>query len=544
VDAGAIGRIDLDLPAPRRAIGQVVDAVSGESISTARLSALIITGGEILKPWKTTQEVKEGGVFEFAGLATVEGMLEISAAGWATREVSVSPGREPRVDLGRIALDRVQSLVVRVHTTAAADLSVYGLSLKSVTNYLPGVRFPADGVLQLDGLAPGIAQLVLESSNGTAESRSVRIHPGGNNSCDFYLDGQPLDVEVVPPNGSRLQDKSSLGITFVDRHGEQRTRTCAIAASGEAHPGRIDTDRVLLEVFAEDGTTLALREFEVPSSGPRTLVFEMNARPVRLRVVDDGHHPVVGADVHVTSHRGAIEWKTTATTNEVGEALIPEVGGGEILVGACHVEHAPIPCSPLSTADVVGGALEIVMRRGSPSEIYLRDANDALSGVHVELMDPCSSIMPIGQMLAAEDGRILIPKLTPGDYRVLVDHPGIWRTEQPISVTPTSTSFTVQLRRLGSARIRVRSGVGNPVEGTSIDLIDVTTGARVADWIQAGEVPGPAAGLRTDANGTLVIHGLPRGSYRCLLTTASGDTMERTLDVPPQATGELEVVTP
>jgi hypothetical protein len=111
-------------------------------------------------------------------------------------------------------------------------------------------------------------------------------------------------------------------------------------------------------------------------------------------------------------------------------------------------------------------------------------------------------------------------------------------------VTATSTSFTVQLRRLGSARIRVRSGVGNPVAGASIDLIDITTGARVADWIQAGEVPGPAAGLRTDTNGTLVIHGLPRGSYRCLLTTASGDTLERTLEVPPQATGELEVVTP
>ena len=68
--------------------------------------------------------------------------------------------------------------------------------------------------------------------------------------------------------------------------------------------------------------------------------------------------------------------------------------------------------------------------------------------------------------------------------------------------------------------------------------------ARVADWIQSGEVPGPDGGLRTDASGALVIHGLPRGKYRCLLTTASGETLERTLEVPPQATGELEVTIP
>jgi len=152
--------------------------------------------------------------------------------------------------------------------------------------------------------------------------------------------------------------------------------------------------------------------------------------------------------------------------------------------------------------------------------------------------------MSLGQVRAGEDGNVRIPHLAPGDYRVLVDHPGIWRTEQPITVTASTTSFTVQLRRLGSARIRVRSGVGNAVEGVGIDLIDVATGARVTDWIQSGEVPGPQGVLRTDAGGTLVIHGLPRGNYRCLLTTASGETSERTLEVPPQATGDLEVVTP
>ena len=84
------------------------------------------------------------------------------------------------------------------------------------------------------------------------------------------------------------------------------------------------------------------------------------------------------------------------------------------------------------------------------------------------------------------------------------------------------------------------------VQSWLIDSVHTSSplASRVADWIQARELPEPEVGLRTDASGTLVIHGIPRGSYRCLLTTSSGDALERTLEVPPQATGDLEVVVP
>jgi hypothetical protein len=237
-----------------------------------------------------------------------------------------------------------------------------------------------------------------------------------------------------------------------------------------------------------------------------------------------------------------VRWVQTCTTDGKGEASVPDIGSGPVSVSAFHVDYGAIPCAPISAADSKSGTIEIMMPRGADVDVEFRDGSEPLQGVEMELGDSCATVMSSGRSFAGVDGRVHLTHLAPGDYRILVDHPGVWRTEQPITVSATSTSFTVQLRRLGSARIRAKSGAGNPVEGASIEVVDTATGARVADWIQKGEVPGPDGGLRTDASGTLVIHGLPRGSYRCVLTATSGATLERALEVPPQATGELEVV--
>ncbi|MBK7644446.1 MAG: hypothetical protein IPJ19_15620 [Planctomycetes bacterium] len=77
-----------------------------------------------------------------------------------------------------------------------------------------------------------------------------------------------------------------------------------------------------------------------------------------------------------------------------------------------------------------------------------------------------------------------------------------------------------------------------------VELVDVTSGTPVADWMKIGDVPTPAGGMRTNAAGEWVVNGLPRGSYRCVVTSSAGAVVEKTLEVPAQATGELEVVLP
>jgi len=374
--------------------------------------------------------------------------------------------------------------------------------------------------------------------------REVRIRPGGVTTCDFNLDGEPLEIVVVPSNGSTLPEVLDLGISYHDRQGEEISKWFTVPKSGAVHVPAIEASRILVEAWTEAGERLATGEFEIPPRAPRSVAFEMKSQQARLRVVDQGHTPLVGAALMITTHYSDGVTHAQVTSDARGEAAVADVGVGDISVSVAHPEYGVLPCVPLRMAEAHGSLIEITVQRGNDTQVELRDGASPLAGVELELQDSCGSSMTFGRSLSDPDGIVRLQHLAPGDYRILVDHPGIWRTEQPITVTPTSTSFTVQLRRLGSARIRAKSGVGNPVEGVSVELIDVATGARVADWIEKGEVGAPANGLRTDASGALVVHGLPRGSYRCVLTSPTGGTLERRLEVPAQALGELEVVVP
>ena len=544
VDAGSRGTVELFLPAPRTVVGQVVDAESGEPIPKASVVAIVLAGAEAVRPWKAAEFADDEGRFEMHGLGTVDCMLRVEAKGFSTRAAFVHSGADLRVEAGRIAMHRALTLVARLHSTSDLDLASYGLTLNSDTRHVPGARFSPEGLLTIDDLAPGLVEVRLEASNGSSENRTVRIRPGGNNACDFYFEGEVIEIEVVPSSGQSLPDNARVGVSFVDSRGWQIHRSYPMSPSGLAITDRIDTQRVLLEVHAADGECLAMGAYRLPADGPRRIVFQMNPRPLRLRLVDDAHAPIVGANVFLTADRGGAKWSTWAGTDEVGEVRFEEVGPGDVRVGVYDIKHGALPCTLLALGGAGAEVAELTMPQGTRVTGYLSDGGEALPSVELELLDSCGSVMSTGRLLTGSDGQVVFQHLAPGDYLVAVDHPGIWRTEQPISVTAASASFTVQLRRLGSARIRVRSGVGNPIEGASIDLIDTATGTRVADWIASGEVPAPAGGLRTDAGGALVIQGLPHGSYRCVLTTAAGDTLERTLEVPPQATGDLEVVTP
>jgi len=542
VQAGAVGHAELEFSAPRTLVGQIVDASSGEAVTSARVAAMVHSGWTVLKPWKAAQAVGKNGSFELAGFAAVEGLIRVEAPGYATRQLTVWPTDQQRLDIGRIAVHRSQMLTVHLNGAPGVDLSGYSATLSASARYVPGVRFSADGVVRFEAMAPGEAEVIVEGPDGHYMRKSIRVRPSGTTVCEFTLTGQPLDVEVVPASGAQLPEGASLIVVYVDSRGEHVDAGYPIPKSGQLHLEALDTDRIVLQVFAPTSVILATRVFALPTEGPRRVLFEMRPSPQRLRVVGPGRNPIAGSLLVLRGAPGSLGWLQSFTTDAQGEASVPDIGPGPVTISVFNVDHGVLPCTPISAADAKGGVLEIMLPRGTDVDVEFRDGADALQGVEMELRDSCGAAMSGGRSLAGPDGRVHLTHLAPGDYRVLVDHPGIWRTEHPITVTATSTNFTVQLRRLGSARIHAKSGAGNPVEGASVELVDVLTGASVANWIEKGEVVPPENGLRTDAGGTLVINGLPRGSYRCVLTSPSGATLERSLEVPAQAMGELKAV--
>jgi len=544
VPAGGVGHAALELPEPRTVAAQVIDASTGEGVGGARATALVISSRVAVSLWGAGRIADGEGRFELSGFGNVEGRIRFEADGYARREFTVPPLTKERTELGRIALHRVQELFVRVHSGKAIDFTSYGISLQASGLTIAGQRLSTDGTTRLAGVSPGMVELSLEASDGSTTTRTMRIRPGIQNVCEFELDGQPLDIDVIPAPGRTLPESGMLVVTYFDSHGAENERAVSMPSSGSVHVDGIDATRVFVQAFDEGSVMLAASGFELDARRPRHIKFSLNPMPQRLRVLDESGTPIPGASVALRGQYGVIEWWQGYTTDMQGEALVADWGPGEVFARAYHLDHGSLPCSLVTPEATRDGVIELVISTGGSVEIELRDGAELLPGTELELRDACGASIEVGSRLADADGHVHLAHISLGDYRVIVDQPGLWPASEPIRVSASSRTFTLQLRRLGSARVRVRSSEGKPLAGVAVDLVDQTSGARVADWVEKGDVPAPQDGLRTDSAGQLVVHALPRGTYRCSVVSAAGESIEQQLVIPPFATGEVELRLP
>lgn len=544
VNAGDTGHLDIEMPLPREVRGEVVDATSGVGLPGAAVCPVIISGGASVRPWKTAIHADSEGHFVLTGLGDGEGRLSISAPGYAARDVTVWPSKTGATQLGAIALYRSQQLVVRLRSSNPVEYSSYGVSLTSTNTRIPGVRCSAEGVAAFDSLTPGTYQVQVEASNGDTVAREIKVGSTGRSECLFDLTGSSVDIEVVPPDGCALDPEWNASLSYHAEGIGQIDCGYALPSSGVVHIGNAPSGPAMFTIVSSAGDLIASVPIVFPSPMPKRMQIHLDPIALRIRVLDSSQRPIPGAKVFCRDDENGVSLGRLLVADEKGEVLVRDRGMGRFMATAYHTDIGGAPCVEVVPSLVQGGVVNLVISDGVEVNLELRDGMQPIHGVGCEITDTCgSTVLGVAQVTDA-DGLLRFQRLAPGDYRVVVDHPGIWRTEQPITVTPTSTNFTVQLRRIGAVRIRAKSGVGNAVEGATIELVDVATGTRVQDWMTSGDVPTPANGLKTDSSGTVVVQGLPRGSYRCVATTSAGGVVERTIEVPAQATGEVEIVVP
>jgi hypothetical protein len=543
VEGGAVGKVSFDLPPPRRANGRVVDALTSAPVPQARVAVMLTAGGSSVQPWKAASPVDRDGGFTISGLGSIDGRLRITAEGYAQREITVWAGNSEDADAGRIALHHEASLLVSLRSSSPVTTSSLWVKLEGAARYEPPTPVGADGSVRIGKLAPGVANVTLESQ-GWSIGKQCQIRPGVQNVCTFDLDGGPLDVEVVPPDGVAIPQNATLDMQYIDDSGMAIDILTLVPASGIAHMEHVPAPQVALKLIEREGHYRASKSFDLTRLEKRSIRFVLGSATARVRMVGRDLRPLPGLALHLNETGAGFKSNEDAITDSKGEVELADIGDGSVRISAFSADFGNLPCTPLSAGEMHGDALQFVLSPGSEVDLALQDGATTVSGVEMELWDSCDMAMFGGRRLSDADGHVRLAHLAPGDYRVVVDHPGIWPAKQAISVTPSTTSFTVQLRRLGSAKIRVTSGAGTPLAGRAVELVDVASGTRVADWIAGGDVPAPAAGLATDETGRLVVHALPHGSYRCSVHGSSGDSIDRTFDVPPGAVGELEIRAP
>ena len=80
--------------------------------------------------------------------------------------------------------------------------------------------------------------------------------------------------------------------------------------------------------------------------------------------------------------------------------------------------------------------------------------------------------------------------------------------------------------------------------GIGVDFISEERGTRASDWIAAGRASTGPSGLKTAADGSVVLSGVPNGGYSLQCILPSGELFEQIVQIPPLAEGLVIIELP
>lgn len=356
--------------------------------------------------------------------------------------------------------------------------------------------------------------------------------------------GDPWEVVVDATGGCRLSlqvvDKEGslpnpLLVAVWTGNGFRMTRR--VSETGSAELTRLHPGRFKLQLYDETSQTLAAESGVFDDTCHASLRIELQ-EPWRFRVINSEEQALPGTSIwfDVVDGSGRTFY---AIADANGEALVRGLPDDHVVA---HLQHATygarprIPIEPPSNADE---AIVLELRADEALRVALMDGNEPAVGVTCELRVHASTYY-IGQRKATdESGRVDWESLGHGEYDVLSSHPDYWPVE--VKLETIAERQIVPIRRRGALEIDVDSPSGAQ-EGLRLELMSTEFGADVREWVQAGLVEAAPPSLETDAEGRIVVDGLPRGRYEWRLV--GGEVVQGAADVPPGSTASQVVLVP
>jgi hypothetical protein len=293
--------VELELPAPLRGVGRVVDAASGEPLSSATVQ--VFSGGlERSQPWGAPFPVAQDGTFDLDAFVPGRNFITVSAKDHAARELESALVGD-LLDWGEIALFRPQGLRIRLVGGAPpgvrlADLRVMG----QATQPLPDRRFDASGEAYFEEVSPGNCMVGIIEPGGNAWTRvDLELVAGASWDFDCRLVGpRKLDVLV------RRADDEPLDYAPVVMASAQEETGHFVLRARQTHEGRVSfegirAERVQLSVVDGQSQVVATREIHFEGRERVETELLVGEKPLRIHVVDGDGAPIAGAWVRTRS---------------------------------------------------------------------------------------------------------------------------------------------------------------------------------------------------------------------------------------------------
>jgi len=509
IEKEVTAQVQLDLPTAIRGGGRVVDQ-DGKVIASARVQAYSSGGIARSFPWGPRVVAAADGTFELEAFVPGANYLSVEADGFSPSDVERNATDTSFLDWGDIRLFRPQALdlaLVGLEEWNGVDLT--SLRARGKEGALLEERtFSAEGLVQFEGVAPGDHQVFVTFPDNTWTRLDVRLDPGKDWSFDLKLAGEKrLAVQALDPAGESLSFTAGILVSAQEENGLFVVRAGSCPRDGPATFAGLRATRAQVWVLDPASEVVATRDIDLSAASTRVEI-RVGEEPLRVRVLDVEHAPLLGAWVTIRSADGR-EIHAVDDTDSDGQAELFGVPEGMALMDVAHGIAGKCFGVPV---DPSVGELEFVLEAKGALELKLVDGDLPLSGVAARI-ETSGGVTLSDARQTDDQGVVRFEPLGEGSYHLACRRGDCWPALVDRSLAADERALvSVQMRRLGDLELTVFNREGLPVSDLELDLRSKEFDVPVEAWLKDERVQGPAA-LTTDALGKLRLQGLPHGTY-------------------------------
>ena len=361
-----------------------------------------------------------------------------------------------------------------------------------------------DGTFRAAPASPGrVRAIVRHPEYVEAQSDVVTLAPGGEAHVDVVLhaggtlEGRLVDSRERPVEGALIVVAALRGSL------ERSTRT---ASDGTfAFASLPDEVTLTASVDDSDDQPDLHATASIPEDGRQTITLHLPSprAPLAVKVVDERGKPVQTAQISASSLSPESPLRTTAFTDDRGEASLKRARGLPLRIEVSAPRHAP----HVVTADGSEETLRIVLSPAETAtgEVVSAHRREAIAGADVTLYTD------LGVRRARTDGQgaFTLTQLSSGAAKLRVRAAGFAPTTRELDVPDDGGRHAFELPRVelaeeGVVEGEVVDGRGDPVAGARVARDHVPT------WLVVGATP--PASVVTHAKGRFVLRELDEGS--------------------------------
>jgi len=524
VSAGETSEVRIDLPRSSDAAGVVVDAVTGEVVSGARVQVMSSFEGRGLAEFGPEESSDVGGRFAMKGLPGSVGSLRVTAEGYITKYLVTHGKTGSDLDLGLIAVQPSRELIVQLEGLSEMSYAGYRVGLVRHGD-LGVVEVNHQGLVRFKDIPNGVVELNIYHPDDSVTAFAGSLQPEDDGRFVVPVSGgQRLYVNVTSDSSDGLPLDLFVGVGGMREDGSEIVRWLHHEGAGRflletAQPGPAVVRAVNLQ-----GDVYAIRRVEVPEGRDAEVSLELEAEEdFIIRVVDAEERPVYNAMVRIYLPSGDPCFFVRELFSD---------SGGEVRVHGFGFPHAQVTVTheAMGSGDV--GLVDVDALDGEPLLIRL----DAPARLRILVSDGGHPVAAASAVLRAReplvngdgfgvrttdrDGSATWESLMQVEYELSVHGVGLWPSRRRITPGIKGDRQLVEVRRTGQLSMLIYDERGHAISGVEVDLRLTRSGESVAGWIAEGLLPASAA--VTDGSGRLSLPSLPHGSWSWTALTLDG----------------------